>query len=178
MIFNIGLNRCGTTSLTEALNVLGIPAVHHHHRGRRLAEVARANAAAGRRLFDGLDQQFTAFSDFGGRRTYRLLDTQYPGSRFILTTRELSSWLDSRERKVRDNLAKPVPGPSHRRIDREGWARHRAEYEAALARYFADRPGDLLTIDIPGGQGWPELCAFLDLPVPETPFPNRNRLAT
>ncbi|MYB38989.1 MAG: hypothetical protein F4Y26_16720 [Gammaproteobacteria bacterium] len=34
---------------------------------------------------------------------------------------------------------------------------------------------DLLVLDFERGDGWPELCAFLGEPVPDTPFPHVNR---
>ncbi len=175
-IFNIGLNRAGTTSLTEALSLLGLRAVHHKHAGVRLYDLMRANVVARRPVLDGLDR-YDAFSDFGGQDFYRLLDRQYPYSKFILTTRELQSWLDSRERKVAKNLASPNYHYSFRNVDRPGWVKHREQYLADLDRHFARRPGDLLVINIPAGEGWEKLCPFLGLPVPDAPFPYRNRLA-
>ena len=85
------------------------------------------------------------------------LDRQYPYSRFILTTRELESWLDSRERKVARNLASPDYQYAFRTVDRPGWTKNRVEYLANLDRYFAGRPGDFLVINIPAGEGWDKL---------------------
>jgi hypothetical protein len=43
--------------------------------------------------------------------------------------------------------------------------------------YFAERPHDLLTLDICGGRAdWEVLCSFLGVPVPNVPFPNTNRV--
>jgi|CXWL01.1.fsa_nt_gi hypothetical protein len=175
-IFNIGLNRAGTTSLSEALCLLGIRAVHHKHGDLRLYDLMWANVQARRPVLHGLDQ-YDAFSDFGGRDFYKYLDRQYPYSKFILTTRELESWLDSRERKVAKNLASPHYHYSFRSVDREGWTKHRADYLADLDRHFRGRPGDFLVIDIPAGEGWEKLCPFLGVPVPDLPFPFKNRLA-
>ncbi|MEO7387048.1 MAG: sulfotransferase family protein [Gammaproteobacteria bacterium] len=175
-IFNIGLNRAGTTSLTEALCLLGIRAVHHKHEGTRLYDIMRTNVQARRRVLEGLDM-YDAFSDFAGRDFYRFLDRQYPYSRFILTTRDLESWLDSRERKVEKNLTSPHYHYSFRKVDREGWVKHREEYLADLDRYFEKRKSDLLIINIPDGDGWEKLCPFLGVPIPDLPFPFRNRLA-
>ncbi|MBL8200800.1 MAG: hypothetical protein JNK40_07500 [Chromatiales bacterium] len=175
-IFNIGLNRAGTTSLTEALCLLGFRAVHHKHNRVRLYDIMRANGRARRPVLHGLDM-YDAFSDFAGHEFYRVLDRQYPYSRFILTTRELESWLDSRERKVAKNLASPDYHYSFRTVDRPGWTKNREDYLASLDRYFAGRPGDFLVINIPAGEGWEKLCAFLGVPVPDQPFPFRNRLA-
>lgn len=175
-IFNIGLNRAGTTSLTEALNLLGIGAAHHKHDGVRLYDLMRKNAAAGQPLLHGLDQ-YQAFSDFAGRYFFERLDREYPYSKFILTTRELESWLDSRERKVHKNATSPNYHYSFKSVDRPGWTRERELFLARLDRYFARRRADLLIIDIPAGEGWEQLCPFLGVPVPDLPFPNRNRLA-
>jgi hypothetical protein len=36
-----------------------------------------------------------------------------------------------------------------------------------------DRPRDLLVLDTLAGEGWEALCPFLDVPVPDKPFPRR-----
>jgi hypothetical protein len=33
----------------------------------------------------------------------------------------------------------------------------------------------LLVFDLPRGDGWEELCAFLGHPIPDEPFPHANR---
>ena len=35
-------------------------------------------------------------------------------------------------------------------------------------------PDRLLVLDIAAGDGWPELCPFLGVPVPAAPFPHSN----
>jgi hypothetical protein len=177
-IFNVGLNRAGTTSLARALGQLGYRTLHYRFGHERLFDIARTNLRAGRLAFAGLDRDYDAFSDFAGQLLFRDLDRQYPGSKFILTTRALGAWLDSREHKVRQNLARSDYRFAFRKVDREGWTREREAYLQALHAWFAGRDGDLLVIDIPGGDGWVPLCAFLGKPVPELPFPFENRLAT
>jgi hypothetical protein len=45
----------------------------------------------------------------------------------------------------------------------------------AVAGRFADRPGDLLVMDITAGQGWEALCPFLGLEAPAgVAFPVAN----
>ncbi len=41
--------------------------------------------------------------------------------------------------------------------------------------YFRARPNALLEVCWEEGDGWAELAAFLDLPVPALPFPHPNR---
>jgi hypothetical protein len=49
------------------------------------------------------------------------------------------------------------------------------QHEAAVRAHFADRPDDLLVMNLEAGDGWRELCAFLGAPVPAEPFPTRNK---
>jgi hypothetical protein len=43
-----------------------------------------------------------------------------------------------------------------------------------IREYFEDRPEDLLVVDWEEGDGWIELCDFLDVDVPDLPFPHAN----
>ncbi len=177
-IFNIGLNRAGTGSLTEALNILGYRAVHFKHDGRRVYDIVQDNAHSGRRLLSGLDARFDAFSDFTAYGFFDVLDTQYPNSKFSITWRELEAWLDSRARKVKKNRSDPNYRYDFLTVDRDRWTRDRALFRARTDDYFQARHNDLLVIDIPAGDGWQALCKFLDVPAPDAPFPWRNQLSS
>lgn len=170
-VFNIGLNRAGTSSLTQALKVLGYRAVHYRHGTTRLADIIDANLNAGRRLLTDVEHDYDAFSDFAGERFFQLLDEQYPGSKFIVTLRDLDGWLDSRERKVLQNRANPDYRHNFLEVDRPGWTRTRTETLERIGTHFRGRDNDLLYIDIPAGEGWSELCRFLNTAVPDRPFP-------
>jgi hypothetical protein len=50
-VFNIGLNRAGTTSLSAALDLLGVRTIHYRHKDTRLFDHMRANQKQGRPLF-------------------------------------------------------------------------------------------------------------------------------
>ncbi len=177
-IFNVGLNRAGTASLSEALRILGFRAVHFKIDGRRVYDIWRHNAVNGRPLLSGLADRFDAFSDFAAYGIFEILDRQYPHSKFIVTLRELKSWLASRDRKVNKNRADSNYSYGFYEINHDRWISERQQFLQRINAYFQSRPGDLLTIDIPAGEGWDELCEFLDLPVPNAEFPFRNRLAS
>ena len=53
--------------------------------------------------------------------------------------------------------------------------RYRRHNEEVMA-HFSSRPADLLVIDLTQGDGFDEICAFLDLSVPDQAFPHKNRL--
>ncbi len=179
-IFGIGLNKTATVSLHEALETLGYSSLHFGGPETRLA-VQRA-IEDGKPLLTYLDPRYVAFSDIGLLSYhFDLADGQYPGSRFILTTRPLEDWLDSRERHVEYNRSQHALGRytgNFLEIDREHWTAMYHQHIARVRSYFADRPDDLLVIDITAGDGWEPLCEFLGHEVPDEPFPWRNRSGT
>lgn len=172
-VFGIGLSRTGTRSLSQALSRLGYRAIHWP---QLLEEIAAHEAA----------------TDLTVACRYAELDRLFTGSKFILTVRELSSWvkscvhhyryccgikdLDEPKRTFTQEAEEIVYGPGG------GAQLGSSEFEAAYRRhegnvrgYFANRPGDLLALDIVGGEGWEKLAPFLGFPVPAAPFPHLNR---
>ncbi|HXX53057.1 MAG TPA: sulfotransferase [Thermodesulfovibrionales bacterium] len=172
-IFNIGFNKSGTTSLSAALNILGIRTIHYMHEGDRLIDIIRDNKKNNRKLLRGLED-IDGFSDFAGI-LFQELDKQYPNSKFILTIRDMDEWLASREKHVtrrkKDRRYRFEPLT----VDREAWKKRRAEFVQQVSEYFKDRPSDLLIIDICAGEGWEKLCPFLGVPIPRVPFPHKNK---
>lgn len=183
-IFCIGLNKTGTRSLHEALEILGFSGVHWGgpdpraalERGPQIREAVERALEEGRPLLEDLDDA-DAYSDILALSTnFDLLDRQYPGSKFILTVRDVEDWLDSRRRHVEVNIARHERGEysgTFLVVEPEAWASEKAEHEARVAAHFADRPNDLLVLDIAGNDGWELLCRFLGKPVPDVPFPRR-----
>lgn len=181
-VFGLGLSKTGTSSLTDALNLLGIRSAHYPHDARTLCELR-----AGRYRLSILEE-FQGVTDIPVAPFYAQLDRAFPNSRFILTVRERAAWLRSCEVHWRlmdewlDNF------PDFKRFhefactaaygtlkfDRERFARAYEEHERGVRDYFRERPGDLLVLDICGGNGWEELCTFLDMDAPPAPFPHAN----
>lgn len=184
-VFGIGLSKTGTSSLTAALDILGIRSIHFPHDDRTFDELRR-----GQYRLSILDE-FQSATDTPIAPFYAQLDRAWPGSKFILTVRERASWLRSAE--------------AHWRVLKEGPRAHDAQFQAFVdfvnacvygcthfnaerfafayelhcrnvLEYFAARPRELLVLDICGGAGWPSLCAFLGVPEPAgVPFPHANR---
>lgn len=164
--WGIGLGRTGTVSFSEALRILGYSCVAHNPRFEEL-----------RTLQGGADNGVTLH--------YKYLDYKFPGSKFVLTLRDLTTWLSSMEHVATIN-------PVHRRNDDIAIDRRMKLYEsvtfdadkftaayrrhhADVRRYFANRPSDLLEMNIVAGDGWEKLCPFLGLPAPAVPFPHSNQ---
>ncbi len=174
-MFGIGLNKTGTISLHEALTTLGYRSLHWG--GPSVRQVVEQALADGRPLVEAFPDH-DAFSDIWClSENFVLLDEQYPGSRFVLTTRDLSSWLTSRERHVERNRQRKLEGTysgTFLEVDVETWTREYHDHHRKVADHFAGR-GDLLVMDITSGDGYEVLCPFLGVEVRSEPFPVRHR---
>ena len=170
-IFCIGFHKTGTTSMRRALEMLGYRVTGPN--GTRDPQIASKVHA----MADALVPQFDAFQDNPWPVLYRYLDERHPGSKFILTVRSPESWIRS---QVRDFARRETPmrrwiygagcPEGNEAVYLERYRRHNEEVQ----RYFAGRPQDFLLMDLPGGDGWDKLCAFLGRPVPAEPFPRAN----
>ena len=175
-VFGIGLIKTGTSSLREALELLGYKALH----GGPLEtmKLVQQSIDAGEPMLSNLDPDYNAFADvFGVTYYFYLADVQYPGSRFILTVRDLDDWLESRRRHTEKNQQLRAAGRYKGdllEIDLDAWRAEYRRHEAVVRSYFAHRPDDLLVYDLAGGEGWEPLCEFLGLPVPDDLFPRAN----
>ena len=187
-IFGIGMQKTATTSLHQAFKILGYDSFHwetNRKAWRVFEEVSRLGRSP-------LLEQYYSLCDNPIPMLYKQLDAAYPGSKFILTTREESNWLKSAK-----GLFDPKVNPwydwdkqpfSHRIHEAlygrrdfhaatflERYRRHNAE----VTEYFKGRLGDFLVMDMDfgwpmphdGGCGWPELCGFLNKPIPKVPYP-------
>lgn len=169
-VFGIGLNKTGTTSLTRALEILGYSALHND------ADVEEAMQHAHREHAPLLTyaSDADAYLDIRAvERWFDLLDQQYPGSHFVLTTRDLDSWLRSREQHVLKNRARAESGEYDGQwlsVDLDDWRREWHEHHDRVRSYFDGR-ANLLELDITAGDGWELLAPFLGVAVPDQPFP-------
>jgi hypothetical protein len=150
------------------------------------------DASTERELFEGerlsiLDRH-RALVDLPAAGFFRQLDVRYPESRFIHTVRERDQWLEAVERHYR-SLAEDWWSMSERfRVFSERITRHvygafpfdRAAFagafdrhEEAVAAHFADRPADLLVLNVADASAPTELAAFLGrAPARNGPFPH------
>jgi hypothetical protein len=167
-VLGIGLSRTGTTSLHLALGMLGLHSIHCPPLDRV------------RELVD----QHDAAVDTPVACSFRDLDELHPGSRFILTIRDFRSWLASTEAFF--GAREPVE-PWRRELrlraygvlrwERGAFLRAYHRHVEAVLEHFANRPRDLLVLDLAGGEGWEPLCAFLGKAVPPVAFPHAHASA-
>lgn len=182
-VFGIGLSRTGTKSLTVALNLLGIRARWYPHDERTFHELLLANY----RL--SILETYQAITDTPVVPFYPQLDATYPGSKFILTVRDQSSWLsscarhwvnaaiphgtDQLPRRFANYIDSAVYGCNA--FNRERFTYVYDRHVSGVMEYFGQRSADLLVIDICGGEGYEKLCPFLGLPMPaNSQFPKES----
>jgi hypothetical protein len=183
-VFGLGLSKTGTSSLGDALNLLGYRTVHFPYDDATYRELRGGNYHLSiLRTLDGI-------VDIPVAPYYAQLDAAWPGSKFVLTVRALDPWLRSAElhwqlmmdwwnnfpdfRRFMEFISAAVYGTVEFNRDRFAFV-----YETHLQNvraYFHDRPQDLLVMDIIGGEGWAPLCEFLGVRVPNPvpPFPHAN----
>jgi sulfotransferase family protein len=193
-IFGIGLTRTATSSLTVALERLGYWSVHYPEDPLTRGEVLAFLANGGARLrLSILERRLDALTDTPVCVSFEALDAAYPGSKFILTTRDKDSWLDSCSRfweKLVDRFLTDQPDHPgakyikalHERLygtasfDPERFSAAYDRYQRRVHEHFRDRRDDLLVLDICGGDRWDPLCDFFCLPRPRAEFPWVNRI--
>lgn len=177
-IFCVGFQKTGTSSLARALRALGYT----------VCDAIKPLLAEVNWLADGVDEavrdkvleivaDYDAIQDSPCAFLVEAFDEAHPGSKFILTTRDVDSWLES-YRKFFPDLNNDLRGWMYG-VERLSGneARYRQIYRektAEIIRYFADRPEDFLILDLAKGDGWLELVTFLGKDFLK-PFPHVNK---
>jgi hypothetical protein len=195
-VIGAGVGRTGTKSLKLALEeLLGVPCYHMFELVRRPGDTAAWQAAVdGEPVdWDALLSTFTAAVDWPACAFWPELREAFPEAVIVLSLRDSpEQWWESMEKTIVQTLSEPVPP------DDPEWVRRRAmvlemletrfdprwrERDAAIAAYRRNAaevreavPAERL-VEWHPGDGWEPLCAALDLPVPDQPFPHVNRAA-
>jgi hypothetical protein len=173
VIFGVGLNKTGTTTLGDAAEILGL---------RRLGageEANRLHRAWKKGDVDLLRQaapNYDVLEDWPWPLAYREMAESFPDATFVLTRRRsVDAWLVSQAKQIEshgvhgwiygiekgeDPMVKL--GPFYEKHLRD------------VRQYFAgtDRMIELCWEE---GDGWPELCRFIGVAEPDVPFPHSNR---
>jgi len=172
-IIGVGFQKTGTSSLRDALRILGYKVGDNNY--QMLWPILHGNY---NRVFNKLNQ-YDAAEDNPWPLIYKEIDQQIPNCKFILTIRESESWYKSVARHI-GNLRSPMHEwiygfgkglpKDFKQNTIEVYNRHNQEVKV----YFKNRPNDLLVVDFTTGAGWEELCNFLQVPIPKIPFPHAN----
>jgi hypothetical protein len=154
-VFQIGFNKCGTTSFYVLFESSGYRSIHWD-RGK-LAKTILSNAEAHCPLLSGYEECLCFFDMELLTNTaflavystfYQQLDREYPGSRFILNTRNIDDWIASRLRhKNFTDRFQRLYQQTKQQVA-ETWKSEWFHHHQAVKSYFAERPESLLVYDI------------------------------
>ena len=179
-IFQIGFNKCGTYSLYELFKYQVsnkcLKSIHWDY--GKLSLAIFDNLSKNKFLLSGYDH-IDVFTDMEvgiqtndkieykyAYKLYKQFDEDYPESRFILNTRDIDNWINSRLKhesgwvihnsKIKKLDPKPLYyetqlnfyncSSKEELIDlwKDEWNKHHQD----VLEYFSDRPDDLLVFDI------------------------------
>ncbi|HSI18153.1 MAG TPA: sulfotransferase [Sphingomonas sp.] len=193
-VIGSGFGRTGTRSLKDALDLLGFGPCHHMEEVfpnpaqiDHWCAVARGEPVDWTAVFDGYGSQI----DWPGAHVWRELAAAYPDAKVIHSVRPEDSWWNSFDGTIGKFLVVgddiPLPPPVAMMgqavgaiVGAQTFGGRAADRDHAIATYHAREaevraaiaPERLLVFDV--AEGWGPLCAFLDVPVPDTPFPHTN----
>ncbi len=190
-VIGTGVGRTGTYSLKLALNQLGLGPCHHMEEVLHNMPVQVplwATALDGSPDWQEIYGGYESTVDWPTACFFRELLEAYPDARFVLTHRSPESWADSFGSTIYRLIAGRDEAPPEMKawldmasgviartgfpdgLSREGLMQAFMAHNEAVKRAIpADR---LLVYQVK--EGWEPLCAFLGVPVPDTPFPRSN----
>jgi hypothetical protein len=191
-VIGAGLGRTGTLTLKTALETLGFGPCHHMI--EVLADpnqIALWNRVAdgGSPDWDEIYGSYRATVDWPGARFYAELADHYPKAKVVLSRRNPKRWYESMTETILAAMKQmaAVADASSDNPMRFGdiliagktfghdfseanviaaFERHNAEVQSRIP------PERLLVFE--AADGWEPLCQFLEVPVPDEPFPRVN----
>lgn len=201
-VIGAGFGRTGTASLKAALETLGFNKCYHMFEFMEHPEHARHwdDALKGKPVaWDRLLEGYQATVDWPGCTFYRELMDAYPDAKVVLSVRDPERWFESANATIftapRGGLQQLLQLLTTPRMWRSVWVVWRLLHVQTFGRRERDKaptiavfkahieevkrvvpPERLLVYEVK--QGWEPLCRFLEVPVPETPFPHVNDTET
>ncbi len=189
-VIGTGFGRTGTDSMREALEILGFGPCHHM---RALIEddphnmAWRGCIASEDMDWDQLLGGYQSCVDWPSAHYWPQLVEQFPEAKVLLTWRTPESWWASFEKTILPRLLEDTEteetAPGSQLIALRVFGGKPLEknhcisaYEANVAAVKAKIPADRLLI-YKIGDGWDPLCDFLNVGVPDTPYPRSNNTA-
>lgn len=185
-VVGAGVGRTGTKSLKQALEqLLEGPCYHmvevfpHPEHVPLWHDAARGEPPRWAALLAG----YRAAVDWPASAFYEELARAYPDAIVLLSLRDPDSWWRSAERTIFPAMDAHLESPWGEMVREMMARRFTPDYrsrEAAITAFEAHNagvrtviPGERL-VEWRADEGWEPICAALDLPVPDRPFPHTN----
>ena len=197
-VVGAGFGRTGTLSLKVALERIGFgPCYHMVEVFPRPEHVAMWHRLAFEQSmdWDEIFRGFHATVDWPAARWWREIAAHFPDAKVLLSVRDPEAWYKS----VTDTIYQPMKSPAPDGVPELVRLQSEMARKAILSETFDNRfedkahaievfqkhnqavrdtidPTRLLVFDV--REGWGPLCRFLEVPVPDEPFPRLNDTAT
>ena len=197
-VVGAGFGRTGTLSLKVALERIGFgPCYHMVEVFPRPEHVAMWHRLAFEQSmdWDEIFRGFHATVDWPAARWWREIAAHFPDAKVLLSVRDPEAWYKS----VTDTIYQPMKSPAPDGVPELVRLQSEMARKAILGETFDNRfedkahaievfqkhnqavrdtidPTRLLVFDV--REGWGPLCRFLEVPVPDEPFPRLNDTAT
>ena len=150
-VFFLGFNKTATTSIHRLFEFSGYVSYHHLIGGKNLVKVIDGNLRNNKPILHNISDA-TAYSDLSyykknqtieGNQWYSELYKEYPDSFFILQTRNVEAWLDSRTKHKKGQFIQRCM-KSHN-VDtkdemRELWRKDKEQRENEIRIFFRGHP--------------------------------------
>lgn len=186
-VFGIGFQKTGTSSLGDALTMLGYSVCRMNYADRVEREIGEPLTSESLKIDRFQDllmpiatewaESHNGLQDVPWFLVYKEMDAAYPGSKFILTTREPEAWIRSMRSYDRTytkpraqiilewifGVGSPTQNEDHYK---EVYRNHLEEVRS----WFKERPNDFLELAMEGEDKMRTLCRFLGKPQPRNRF--------
>ena len=193
-VFGTGFGRTGTNSLKLALEHLGLGPCHHMYEIRDDPGQLHFWQAAARGELPDWDEAFDGYAssvDWPSVCFWREITEYYGDAKIVHTVRPDEDWVASIHATIYPILQdRETIEPGHRRnlvevtselIGNQTFDGRLGDRDHAVSVYRAHdaeiraafTPARMLVFDV--ADGWEPLCRFLDVAIPDLPFPYVNR---
>ena len=197
-VIGAGFGRTGTLSLKIALERIGFgPCYHMMEVFPRPDHVARWHRLAFEQSmdWDEIFRGFHATVDWPAARWWREIAAHFPDAKVLLSVRDPEAWYKSVTDTIYQPMKSPAPDGAPELVRLQTEMARKAILSETFDNRFEDKahaievfkhhtqevrdaidPARLLVFDV--REGWEPLCRFLEVPVPDEPFPRLNDTAT
>ncbi len=187
-VVGAGIGRTGTNSLQRALErLLGKPCYHMFEAYKRPEHFPIWTAAVRGDLPNWADlfQGYGATVDAPSAAFWRELMEAYPDALILLSVRDPDAWWRSASRTIIPMVKAEPPGPFREMVDALWESRLPFGLDEAAAKSAFEAHNNRVRAEVPPerflewqpGDGWEPICAALEMPIPEEPFPHLNTAA-
>ncbi|OED35989.1 hypothetical protein AB833_28905 [Chromatiales bacterium (ex Bugula neritina AB1)] len=184
-VIGTGFGRTGTDSMRKALNILGTGPTHHMRElgeDSPLHEPWQALVGGAAPDWEVLFNGYQACVDWPSAHYWRQLIKEFPNAKVLLTMRSAESWWESFEATILQHIlsGRHPDGFAQRLVAAQVFEGRPDDKRHAIAMYTRNveeviatvEPDRLLIHNL--GDGWEPLCKWLDVPVPDRPYPQGN----